>query len=173
MSDPKSPKGMEFWICRDRNSNMAITREDGIKWADDINGEPASHWIRVIEKSAYDALLLENEKLKASHERLKDICDRNNFRYEQAYDTLLLENKRYQQWCTRKRFKDTKDMDRLKEALAVMKSGLERIGHRNEPEEWSNRDKIVGYLYCFEDVIEDANEALAKADELMKGGKND
>lgn len=49
--------------------------------------------------------------------------------------------------------KAEKEVDRLRIAL-------ERIGHRSEPEGWDNKDKIVGYLLCCEDVIRDAYKTL-------------
>lgn len=56
--------------------------------------------------------------------------------------------------------------------LAILTEALDKIGHRNEPESFTG-DKMLGYLQCCEDVIKDANEALAKINKQKEGNENE
>ncbi len=68
-----------FWIFKEENSNRALTRDEGEKWPDDINGRPSNKWTLVCDfialaeanaallilKSQRDEIGKENEKIKA------------------------------------------------------------------------------------------------------------
>lgn len=164
MTNPKSPKGMEFfgysegdqYSCGSQTYCLTKGPPD-----EEFKNHPERFTdpIHVIEKSAYNALLLENGQLKASHERLKDICDRNNFRYEQAYDTLLLEN------------------GQLKAEIFTLRSDMAEAHGYIEGQDFEIENLKNALEYISEmrpDMAEltaayEAKEALAKADELMKG----
>lgn len=60
-----------------------------------------------------------------------------------------------------------KDYDNLAEINKVLVEELEKIGHRSEPDHL-DASQSFGYMYCCEDVIKDANAAIAKAKEMMK-----
>jgi hypothetical protein len=49
-------KAREFWILKELNSNRALTRQDGEKWDDDVDGKPAPQWSHVIEYAEVERL---------------------------------------------------------------------------------------------------------------------
>lgn len=59
----------------------------------------------------------------------------------------------------------------LAKALLVLREALDKVGHRQEPDSINTQDKIIGYLMCCEDVIQDCNHALKQAEEIMRGEK--
>lgn len=59
-----------------------------------------------------------------------------------------------------------KEFEKLSKQLELAREGLDKIGHREEPESLTNGDQVLGYLKCCEDIILEARETLKKMDEV-------
>jgi hypothetical protein len=76
----RSKPPREFWVAQELDSNQAVVREHGEKWSDDVNGEPSTRWIRVVEHSAYaklEAELVARSVATPTMNAVKILADKN------------------------------------------------------------------------------------------------
>lgn len=81
------------------------------------------------------------------------------------YDGYIIGN--HQDLAYRVKYLQSKHQRALEE-MSRLVDALEKLGHREEPEEWNNKDQIFGYLRCCEDIIEDTKKTLTAHSEWRK-----